>query len=179
MNKDNSIIMKISQVMGYVVTSFLQSGRDSVKIVLNTVLPFMVFVSAIVGIILGTGIGKIIANWLASLASSYVGLFLLGIICAFPLFSPILGPGAVIAQTIGVIIGTLIAEGKVDPSLALPAIYAIHQPCGGDFVPVGLGLMEAEPETAEIGVPAVLYGKWVVSPIEMLLAILLSFGLYK
>ncbi|GFN35338.1 hypothetical protein [Tepidimicrobium xylanilyticum] len=175
----NGFISKVSSGIGYIVSVFIQSGRDAINMAISTILPFMIFVSAIVGVVLSTGLGDIIANGLSFMANSYIGLLFLGIICAFPLFSPILGPGAVIAQTIGVLIGALIAEGKIAPSLALPAIFAIHQPAGGDFVPVGLGLAEARPETAEVGVPAVLYGKWLVSPIEMLIAIVLSFGLYS
>jgi alkylhydroperoxidase/carboxymuconolactone decarboxylase family protein YurZ len=38
---------------------------------------------------------------------------------------------------------------------------------------------ETEPETAEVGVPAVLYGKWLASPVEMLAAIALSLNLYQ
>ncbi|MCG1011310.1 PTS glucitol/sorbitol transporter subunit IIB [Tepidanaerobacter sp. GT38] len=174
-----NIFMKFSTGIGKIVSTFVDSGRESVKIVINTILPFMVFVSAIVGVVLGSGLGNIIADALSSFANKPLGLLILGIISAIPFISPILGPGAVIPQTIGVIIGTLIADGRIPPHFALPAIFAIHQPAGGDFIPVGLSLMEAESETAEVGVPAVLIGKFIVSPIEVGIALLVSVFIYR
>ena len=50
---------------------------------------------------------------------------------------------------------------------------------GCDFIPVGLALGEAEPETVEVGVPAVLFSRLITGPIATILAYFASFGLYS
>ena len=174
-----SLMAKIGQFMGGIVSVFYQAGRDSINTILRTILPFMAFVSMLIGVILGTGVGDVIANLLSPLAGNIFGLVVLACICSFPFLSPFLGPGAVIAQVIGVLIGVQIGEGNIPPHLALPALFAINAQCACDFVPVGLGLAEAEAETVEVGVPSVLYSRFITGPISVILAWLASFGLYE
>ncbi len=170
---------KIGRSVGRVVGMLYQAGRESVDQVVKNVLPFMAFISMIIGIILKSGIGDILANTLAPLASSPVGLVVMSLIIGFPVLSPLLGPGAVIAQIIGTLLGTLIGQGAIPPQMALPALFAINPQVGCDFIPVGLSLGEAEPETVEIGVPAILFSRFVTGPISVILAWLASVGLYS
>ena len=51
-------------------------------------------------------------------------------------------------------------------------------PISCDFVPVGLGLAEAETETIEVGVLSVMYSRFLTGWIRVLLAFVASVGLY-
>ncbi|HRN51817.1 MAG TPA: hypothetical protein PLC52_10915 [Anaerolineales bacterium] len=167
----NAFLVKVGRGVGGVVGALYQAGRDAVDQVVVNILPFMAFISLVIGIILATGVGDWIANLLAPLAGSLWGLLLLSVIIAIPVLSPLLGPGAVIAQIIGTLLGsTLLANGSIPPSYALPALFAINPQVGCDFIPVGLALGEAEPETVEIGVPAVLFSRLITGPVAVLIA---------
>lgn len=177
------LIARIGRSVGGVVATMYQAGRESIDIMLQSVLPFIAFVSVIVGIIRydwngadvdGGTVGDWLANLLEPLAGSPVGLVILTIIIAMPFLSPVLGPGAVIAQVIGTVLGTSFASGDIDPQYALPALWAINPQVGCDFVPVGLSLGEAEPETVEMGVPAVLFSRVITGPAATILALVVS-----
>jgi len=169
------LISSIGRVMGKVVGIFFNAGRRTIDQVVRNVLPFMAFVTMLIGIILYTGIGDVLAHWMQPLANNPIGLIILSIICGLPFLSPILGPGAVIAQVIGVaLIGPLIANGGISPKMALPALFAYNTQVGCDFVPVGLALGEAKPKTIEIGVPAVLISRQIMGPISVIFAYLVS-----
>ncbi len=174
------LLVTIGKAAGVVVGTLYQSGRHSVDQVVRNILPFMCFISFVIGLILYTGIGNFIAEHVSGLASSLPGLVLLGALGGIPVLSPLLGPGAVMAQVIGSLIGaTLITSGAMAPSLALPALFAINSQVGCDFIPVGLALGEAEPETVEVGVPAVLFSRQITGPIAVVIAYVASFGLYS
>lgn len=171
-------IARIGRVMGGVVGILFQSGRQTIDTVIRNVLPFMAFVTLLIGLINASGLGNLIANTLSPLADSLVGLLVLSVIVGLPFLSPVLGPGAVIAQVIGVLIGEQIGRGAIDPQFALPALFAYNVQVGCDFVPVGLALGEANPKTIEIGVPAVLFSRQITGPLAVIIAFLFSFGLY-
>lgn len=168
-------VVRFGNGIGYLINTLLASGRQAVKLTLNTIIPFMAYVSLLIGIVTYTGLSKWIANGVAPLASNPIGLILLGVIVGLPFLSPILGPGAAIAQVIGVLMGTQIAAGAIPVQYALPTLFAIDGQVGCDFVPVGLSLGEAEPETVSVGVPAVLFSRQITSPLSVVIAYGASF----
>lgn len=178
MNGINALLVKVGRGVGGIVGTLYQAGRETVDTVIRNVIPFMAFISFIIGLVLTTGIGDWIANGIKGLASSLVGLLIVSIVCAIPILSPLLGPGAVIAQIVGTLLGVEIGRGNIPPQYALPALFAINPQVGCDFIPVGLALGEAEPETVEIGVPAVLFSRVITGPLSVVIAYFASFGLY-
>lgn len=177
--KNKNLVMRIGIGVGLVVNKFYQAGRETIDMVIKNILPFMAFVSMILGIISASGIGNVIANTLSPLASTLPGMLVISIICGLPFLSPILGPGAVIAQVVGSLLGVEIGLGHIPPQYALPALFAINAQAGADFIPVGLSLGEAEPKTIELGVPAVLYSRIITGPAAVLIAYIFSIGLYS
>lgn len=173
-----SFIAKIGIGAGKVVATFNQAAKDSVQTVINTIIPFMAFVALLIGIIQGSGIGKVFAKVMSPLAGNVWGLMAIGFICSLPFLSPLLGPGAVIGQIIGTLIGVEIGKGNISPQYALPALFAINTQNASDFIPVGLGLEEAESKTVEVGVPSVLYSRFINGVPRVFVAWLASFGLY-
>lgn len=176
--KGDNFLLRFSKGIGNVTGTFYQAGRDTVDMLIKNIIPFMAFVSMLIGIINYTGIGDVIANSLSPLASSIWGLLVIVIVCTIPFLSPVLGPGAVIAQVVGVLIGSQIALGNIPPAYALPALFAINGQVGCDFIPVGLSLGEAKPETVRYGVPAVLYSRLITGVLSVVIAYFASFGMY-
>lgn len=176
--KNENFLIRLGKGVGKVVGKLFQAGRDTIDMVIKNILPFMAFVAMLIGIIQGSGLGTWIANTISPMANSLPGLLVISIICGIPFISPIIGPGAVIAQVVGVLVGEQIGQGAINPSLALPALFAIDSQVGCDFIPVGLSLGEAEPETIDAGVPAVLFERLVTGPIAVIIAYFFSFGLF-
>ena len=176
--ENKSLVTKIGLGAGKVVNTFYQAARDAIQTCITTLLPFMAFVSMLIGIINGSGFGDAFARILTPLAGNVFGLVALGLICSIPGLSALLGPGAVIAQIIGTLVGAEIGKGNIAPQLALPALFAINCQGACDFIPVGLGLAEAETETIEVGVVSVMYSRFATGWLRVLLAYAASFGLY-
>ena len=176
--ENKSLVTKIGLGAGKVVNTFYQAARDAIQTCITTLLPFMAFVSMLIGIINGSGFGDAFARILTPLAGNVFGLVALGLICSIPGLSALLGPGAVIAQIIGTLVGAEIGKGNIATQLALPALFAINCQGACDFIPVGLGLAEAETETIEVGVVSVMYSRFATGWLRVLLAYAASFGLY-
>ncbi len=171
----SGFVVRFGEFIGGLINTLLASGRQAIKLTMNTILPFMVYVSLLIGIVTYTGLSDWIANGVAPLASNPLGLILLGVITGLPFLSPVLGPGAAIAQVVGVLMGTQIAQGALPVQYALPTLFAINGQVGCDFIPVGLSLGEARPETVSVGVPAVLFSRLITSPVAVIIAYLASF----
>ncbi|MGT2958369.1 PTS sorbitol transporter subunit IIB [Streptococcus bovimastitidis] len=175
----SSFIARIGMGAGKVVATFNQAAREAIQTLLNTILPFMAFVSLLIGFIQGSGIGNWLAKLMVPLAGNIWGLVIIGFICSLPFLSPLLGPGAVISQIIGTLIGVEIGKGTIPPQMALPALFAINTQNGCDFIPVALGLSEAKSETVEVGVPSVLYSRFLNGVPRVIVAWIASIGLYQ
>ncbi|MCF1685087.1 PTS glucitol/sorbitol transporter subunit IIB [Tetragenococcus halophilus] len=177
-SKKDSKLIAFSKGIGNVMGVFYQAGRDTVDMLIKNIIPFMAFISMLIGIINYTGLGDMIAQLLTPFSDSIIGMVVIAFICSLPFLSPILGPGAVIAQVVGVLIGTQIANGTLPVTYALPALFAINAQAGCDFIPVGLSLGEAKPETVQVGVPAILYSRVLTGALAVVIAWVFSIGMY-
>lgn len=110
-----SLLARIGLGAWKVISTFNQAAKDSVQTVLNTIIPFMAFVALLIGIIHGSGLYTALAHLLVPLAGNIWGLVILCFICSLPFLSLILGPGALIAQVIGTLIGVEIGKGNIPP----------------------------------------------------------------
>lgn len=162
-----------------VISLFQQSAREAVKTCLEMILPFMGFAALFIGICKGSGLTQFLAGLIQPMGGSLPGLLGLGIVCSIPGLSAILGAGAVAAQMFSTVIGELIAAGSIPPAMALPALFAINCQCACDFIPVGLGMTEAKPETTQVGIASITISRFVTGWIRILIAVVFSIGLYK
>ena len=166
-------------VISKVISLFQQSAREAVKTCLEMILPFMGFAALFIGICKGSGLTQFLAGLMRPMGGSLLGLMALGIICSIPGLSAILGAGAVAAQMFSAVIGELIAGGSMPPAMALPALFAVNCQCACDFIPVGLGMTEAKPETTQVGIAAVTISRFATGWIRILIALVFSIGLYR
>jgi PTS system glucitol/sorbitol-specific IIC component len=163
--------------VGKFVNTMLAAGRQTIDLTLKTILPFMAYVSLLLGIVTYTGVARWMGEVLSPIATNPLGLVAISLVVALPFLSPILGPGAAIAQVIGTLMGSQIAIGALPVQYALPTLFAINGQVGCDFIPVGLALGEAKPETVAVGTPAVLISRMITAPVSVIIAWAVSFGL--
>ena len=75
----NKLLVTIGRSVGGVVGTLYQAGRDSVDTTIRNVIPFMAFISFIIGLILATGVGTVIAEGISGTANNIVGLLIVSI----------------------------------------------------------------------------------------------------
>ena len=68
------MIEKIGRSVGGVVGKLFQAGRDAIQLCIQTIIPFMAFVAGVIGLLLSTVIGDVIAEGIKRLANNLVGL---------------------------------------------------------------------------------------------------------
>ena len=173
------IMLEPALAAGKVISIFRQAASEAVRTCLEMILPFMGFAALFVGICKGSGLTGFLAGLMGPAGGSLPGLMILGIICSLPGLSAVLGAGAAAAQIFSTVIGTLIASGSLTPAMALPALFAINCQCACDFIPVGLGMTEARPETTQVGIAAVTMSRFATGWIRILIAVVFSIGLYR
>ncbi|ASR34851.1 PTS sorbitol transporter subunit IIB [Prauserella marina] len=176
-NAVTGVFVKFGSAVGSFVNTMLAAGRQTIDLTLKTILPFMAYVSLLLGIVTYTGVAEWMGRVLSPIASNPFGLIGISLVVALPFLSPILGPGAAIAQVIGTLMGSQIAIGALPVQYALPTLFAINGQVGCDFVPVGLALGEAKPATVAVGTPAVLISRMFTAPLAVVIAWVASFGL--
>lgn len=176
-NSVTGVFVKFGSAVGSFVNTMLAAGRQTIDLTLKTILPFMAYVSLLLGIVTYTGVARWMGEVLSPIATNPFGLIGISLVVALPFLSPILGPGAAIAQVIGTLMGSQIAIGALPVQYALPTLFAINGQVGCDFIPVGLALGEAKPETVAVGTPAVLISRMVTAPVAVIIAWAVSFGL--
>ena len=168
-------VIRVSKV----ISILQQSAREAVTTCLEMILPFMGFAAVFIGICKGSGLTQFLAGLIEPMGGSIPGLLGIGILCSVPGLSAVLGAGAVAAQIFSTVIGELIAGGSIPPAMALPALFAINCQCACDFIPVGLGMTEAKPETTQVGIAAVTISRFATGWIRILIAFVFSIGLYR
>jgi len=178
--RDISLNRLLEPVLGTskVISIFRQSAREAVTTCLEMILPFMGFAALFIGICKGSGLTGFLAGLIGPMGGSLPGLIGIGILCSVPGLSAVLGAGAVAAQVFATVIGELIASGSIPPAMALVALFAINCQCACDFIPVGLGMTEAKPETTQVGIASVTISRFVTGWIRILIALVFSIGLY-
>ncbi len=143
------VVSKIGTGVGRVISIIYQAARDTVNDVIRNIIPFMAFVSVLIGIINYTGFANVLAGVLTPLAGSLPGMLAIGMFCSIPFLSPLICPGAIIASVLSVLVGNQIANGTIPANFALPGFFAVNCQVGSDFAPVGMTLMEAKPRRSK------------------------------
>lgn len=176
------ILTKCMEVLGRgigrVVNLFFEGAREAVNMSIRNIIPFILFISFIIGLMNATGFGEWIAGGLQPFTNSVGGLIIFAIIIGIPVLSPLLAPGAVVQSILGTMIGTFIASGHIPPSMALPALFAISVVDACDFIPVAAALGEAKPETSRVAVPAMLFSRFITAPLCVLVGWVAGIGLF-
>lgn len=96
-----NIFTRIGIGIGSIISKFYAAGRETIDVTLKSILPFMAFVSMILGIIQASGIGDVIANVISPVASTLPGMLIISFICACRLFLRSLAPVQSLLRLLG------------------------------------------------------------------------------
>ena len=83
--KKENIVVRIGKVVGRVVNICFQAGRDTIEMVVGTILPFMAFTATLLGIISASGLGNVIAKTISPICSTLPGMVAIAFICGIPI----------------------------------------------------------------------------------------------
>ena len=83
--REKNFVTRLGIAIGGIVNKFYAAGRETIDITVKSILPFMAFVSMILGIISVSGLGNVIANTISPLASSLPGCWSFRSFVQFPL----------------------------------------------------------------------------------------------
>ncbi len=175
---DDNWVARGGKALAGFATKCVQGGKEAVDITIKDILPFMAFYALLLGIIMYTGLGNLMAVYVYPYLGTLPGLLILVVICALPMISPLVGSGALIGQVLSVLVGLGIALGAFPVYMALPAFFAVDAQVGCDFIPVGLSMGDAESDTVDIGVPSVLLSRLITGPIAVVIAYFFAMGMY-
>ncbi|GHK37910.1 hypothetical protein ECZU06_50350 [Escherichia coli] len=172
------MVEQTGTAVGHVIALLFAASREAVDVSLRNVIPFMAFVSLLIAPVQETALGSLIAHAPDAAGELTVGT---GAAVAHPRHSVSL-PGA--RAGCGYLAGDWRDDWHTDwrraisPAFALPALFAINVQVGCDFVPVGLSMQEAKPETIAKGVPAFLLSRQLTGPLAVIVGWLFSLGLF-
>ncbi|KNZ41957.1 PTS glucitol/sorbitol transporter subunit IIB [Acetobacterium bakii] len=176
--KDDNWVARGGKALAGFATKCVQGGKEAIDITIKDILPFMAFYALLLGMIMYTGLGGLMAQYVYPYLGTLPGLLILVVICGMPMISPLVGSGALIGQVLSVLVGLGIALGAFPVVLALPAFFAVDAQVGCDFIPVGLSMGDAENETVDIGVPSILLSRLITGPIAVVIAYFFAMAMY-
>ncbi|MDI3536305.1 MAG: glucitol/sorbitol system component [Eubacteriaceae bacterium] len=156
----------------------LNAGRETVDTAVKDILPMMVVFALMAGVIMYTGAGELMKDYLFPYLGTLPGLLLLSLFVAIPVFSPRLGSQAIVGQFLSLLIGIGIALSALPIYLALPALFAVNAQAGCDSLKKALAMAEADEDSTEIGVKAILISRLLTGPLSVGLAIMIALWLY-
>jgi len=150
-----------------------------VFIVIKPVLPTLFGGALVFAGLYYTGLERTLTDDLSLAIGFFPAVLLVALISFIPFFSPLLGPGLLIALLAGLLTGEQLAAGRINPFMLLPALFAIDVQIGNRFIPRSFALGETEPETLDAGVPGIFFTRLITVPAAVTAAYFFSFVVFK